>query len=303
MGVLKVSKFNLYETLEKSPTFSKVPKELSDIIHLLQKPQDVEIENLIEKIELVDGLPAMIIDFINSDLFKIRKEVTSLKEAIIYLGMNTVQVIAILAIISTLFPNYLNQIGNFRRECYLRHSVGTAVASVAIAEWLGKGDKYQLFAYGLLHDIGVVLYESYFPELKEKIDEIIIRGNHQIVAERIVLGGIDHTDIGEWLCDKLILPPNIRQVITAHHWPFKAKEDNIMIKILNLGDYISTKYYEDLLRRSSFEWPTNYNLNNSLNVPKEVIEEIANSLPKKVDEVLIKYGRWRGILNISRACY
>lgn len=292
MGCDKLDRATLLDTLEKSPNFPVVPKELSDIINVLQEPQDVEIEDLVYRIKLVEDLEPMIINFINSQFFKVNKKVTSLKEAIIYLGMNTMQVIIITTITSTLFPNYLDEFGNYRRKSYLRHSIGTALASISIAEWLGEGDQYELFAYGLLHDVGVVLYESYFPELKEKIDEIIKRGTHQIVAERIILGGLDHTDIGGWICNKLNLPPNIFEVVTSHHWPFKAKKENKMIQIINLGDHISTKYYEDLLRGSSFEGSTNFSTNNSLKVPKEVIEEIAYNLPNEVEKTLTLFTRF-----------
>lgn len=47
----------------------------------------------------------------------------------------------------------------------------------------------------------------------DKVQEIIIRGNHQVVAERIVFGGIDHTNIEDWFCKWLNFPLKISDVL------------------------------------------------------------------------------------------
>ncbi|HZJ83356.1 MAG TPA: HDOD domain-containing protein [Clostridia bacterium] len=282
----------LLDAMEKSPNFPKIPKELSDIINILQEPQDAIIDDIVDRINLVEGLESMIIDFINSEFFKAPKKVTSLKEAIVFLGMKTMQVIIIATIINYLFSNEGDRFGEYEKESYLKHSIGTALASISIAEWLGKDNKYELFAYGMLHDIGVVLYENCFPELFGKIQEMISRGNHQIVAEKIVLGGLDHTDIGSWVCDKLNFPPNISDVVISHHWPSKAKNQNKMIYIINLGDYISTKYYEGFLMRINWKKPIKLRINNSLNIPEEVLEEVRLNLPKEVEKTLRLFKRF-----------
>lgn len=281
-----MDKDTIFKTMDNSPNFPKIPKELSDIITILQEPQTVEIDELVDKIRLVEDLELMIVDFINSEFFKVNKKVTSLKEAIVFLGMTTMQVIIIGGIINYLFPSARDQFGEYKKKSYLKHSIGTALASISISEWLGDDNKYELFAYGMLHDIGVILYEKCFPELVEKIQEIISRGTHQIVAERIVLGGLDHTDIGAWVSDKLKLPPRISDVIISHHWPLKAKNQNRMIYIINQGDYISTNYYERFLRGESLEKPTKLVMNNSLNIPEEVISEISLNLPEEVERTL-----------------
>ena len=282
----------LLDAMEKSSNFPKIPKELSDIINILQEPEGAIIDDIVDRISLIEGLESMIIDFINSKFFKAPKKVTSLKEAIVFLGMKTMQVIIIATIINYLFSNEGDIFGEYKKESYLKHSIGTALASISIAEWLGEDNKYELFAYGMLHDIGVILYENCFPELFEKIQQIISRGTHQIVAEKIVLGGLDHTDVGSWVCDKLNFPPNICDVVVSHHWPFKAKNQNKMIYIINLGDYISTKYYEGFLMRIDWEKPIKLNINNPLNIPEEILEEIRLNLPNEVEKTLSLFNKF-----------
>ena len=263
---------------------------------MLQEPNETDIDELVIRIENVENLESMIINYINSEFFKTPKKVTSLREAIIFLGMNTTQVIIIAQIVSYLFPRDNPAFDSYHKMSYLKHTIGTAVAATAIEEWLpeeNKSDKYELFAYGVLHDIGVVLYEVFLPDMVDKVQEIIIRGNHPVVAERIAFGGVDHTDIGAWFCRKLNFPPNITDVIENHHWPKKIKIQNRVMYILSLADYISHLYYRDFLIKKKVEKPVKIYLPpNPLNIPDEVIEDIRRRLPDLVEKTIKIFKRF-----------
>jgi len=263
---------------------------------MLQEPHETDIDELVIRIQNVKNLEDMIIGFINSEFFKTPKKITSLREAIIFLGMNTMQVIIIAQIVSYLFPKNNPILSSYHKMCYLRHTIGTAVAATAIDEWLpeeNKVDKYELFAYGVLHDIGMALYEICIPEVVDNVQEIIIRGNHPIVAERIAFGGIDHTDIGSWFCRKFNFPPNIIEIIENHHWPKKSTNQSRIIHILSVADYISYLYYRDFLIKKKVEKPIKIYLPpNPLNIPHEVIENIRWRLPVLVEETLRIFKRF-----------
>ena len=283
-----MDKRQVLDKIETSPNFPKIPRELSDIITMLQEPTKVEIDDLVDKIITVENLEDMIIEYINSEYFKLKRKLNSLKEAIIYLGISTMQVIIIATISSNLFPAKLN---DSKKISYLKHTIGTAAASCAIAESIGGYDRYEIFSYGLLHDIGVVVIDNCCPELMEDILEIMKRGNHQIVAEKIVLGGLTHSDIGAWLCTKLNLPSNISNVIKNHHWPSKTEENNSVIDLIYMGDFISTRYYETLLEINLLI-KQNLIMKNPLNISNELIDEISNSLPEEVDKVIPLFKRF-----------
>jgi len=287
---------HIFEAIEKSDKFPKMPKELSDIVNMIQVPEETDIDELADRIKNVVDLESMIMDFINSEFFKAPKKVTSLKEAIIFLGMNTMQVIIVAQIVNCLFPKEDPESCTYQKICYLKHTVGTAVAATALSEWLGeesRSDKYELFAYGVLHDIGVVLYEVCLPDMVDKVQDIIIRGNHPVVAERIAFGGIDHTDIGAWFCRKLNFPPNIVDIIENHHWPKKSTNINKIMYIISVADYISHLYYRDFLIKKKVEKPIKiYMPPNPLNIPHEVIDEILCRLPGLVDETLRLFKRF-----------
>ena len=82
------------------------------------------------------------------------------------------------------------------------------------------------------------------------IDEIIsklLKGIHQIVAEKTVLGGLTHADIGAWLCRKWNIREDIINIVEFHHSPLLSRLNTCEVKLLHLADIISTEYYEKLL--------------------------------------------------------
>ncbi len=273
-----------YKVIEDSPNFPKVPSELSSIIEILQEPKKVNIDELVEKITVINDLEEKILLYLNSEIFRLKKKITSLREGIIYLGMSTMQVIVLATIIRYIFPSDNESITKKKKIDYLKHTIGTAIASCAISEYLNEYDKFEIFTQAMLHDIGVVVIDNCYPEKMEDILTIMRRGNTQIIAEKIALGGIHHTDVGAWLCDKLNLPNNIKEVITYHHWPAKQNPDNRLVHIIHAGDYISTRYYEKLVR-VNVDYIYNLNLKNDLNIPETVINEIALKIPLEVERV------------------
>lgn len=61
---------DLFDAIERSPKFPKIPKELTDIINMLQEPEKTNIDEVVERIQLVGNLELMIINFINSEFLK-----------------------------------------------------------------------------------------------------------------------------------------------------------------------------------------------------------------------------------------
>lgn len=116
------------------------------------------------------------------------------------------------------------------------------------------------------------------------------RGVHHIAAEKIILSGATHTEIGKWICSEWGLPEEIQDIVGYHHSPFMNSKSSNEIKIMYLADSISTNYYEKLLGTNrSFIYSDK--IREMLNLSKEFIEDIVNKLPAEVDRVnrIIEY--------------
>lgn len=64
----------VFETIESSPNFPEVPVRLREIISLLQDPTNVDIDELVIKIQMIEGIEGLIIRYINTEYFNLKEK-------------------------------------------------------------------------------------------------------------------------------------------------------------------------------------------------------------------------------------
>lgn len=275
----------LYQMILNSPSLPQIPADLSEIILLLQDPDRVDIDQLVKRVSELPKLETIILSYINSPYFRMRRKISSLREAIILLGMQTVQVVIIASVCQYLFPHGYARSNIFNKVRYIRHSIGVSIISCALAEELRGGDRYQLFAYGLMHDIGIALMDACFPELVDAVYARIMKGSHQIIAEREVLGGACHPEVGAWIAERWSFPPNMINIIKNHHWPRIAEDNTYELQLIHLADIISANYYENMLLEYT-RAPSSLALQNDLGIDQATIDRVTAELPAEVTRVM-----------------
>jgi HD-like signal output (HDOD) protein len=212
--------------------------------------------------------------------------VTSIREAVVYLGMQTVQNIIIFFITRRLFDEVAREGKDriFKMSHYWRHVIGTSVASSILSTRIKKGDRFKLFTYGLLHDIGIVLLDACVPEMVDEVAGKLLRGVHQVVAERSVFGGITHADVGAWLCRKWGIRDDITNIVEHHHTPFLEKSAIDDVRIIYVADVISTEYYERLLGLN-INHDISKRIMDYLGISNDDRFEIIEALPQEVEKI------------------
>ncbi|WP_416200614.1 MAG: HDOD domain-containing protein [Thermocaproicibacter melissae] len=271
--------------IEASGYLPQLPTDISEILDILRDPLDVDIDLLIDKVSRSKELNDLMLKNINSGYYKLTKEIKNIRDAVVYLGMQAVQNLLVFFIILRLFPRTLKKLDRtFDLRKYFKHVLGTSVGSLMLAERIKKGDKYRLFTYGLIHDVGIIVLDTCLPALMDEIMTKLQNGVHQLVAERIVLGGLTHAEIGEWLLRKWNLREDFIDVVHFHHSPFSAKNNLEELMLLYVADVISTEYYQRLLGVN-----LNININNkvkeTLGLTEDDIKTVIKNLPDEIDKV------------------
>ncbi|MFT8315252.1 MAG: HDOD domain-containing protein [Clostridium sp.] len=280
-----MNKSEIINYIEQSNRLPKINKDFTNIISILETSNSFDIDTLVDEISKWPNLKTSLLTIINSGYFKIPKKVSSLKESIMYLGTTTIHRLVLSYLIKCLLPDNLGRSDAIDRVKYLKHCLGTSIAATAIADKLGLKDKYKYFAYGLVHDIGNAVLDICLPGIINEVVKIELKGVHQIVAERTVMEGCTHSDIGNWLCEKWNLPKDVNAAITYHHTPLLATEYIEEVNVMSIADSISTLYYEKLLCLNTF-YVLNETVADSLGITMEDIEKISKELPDKVEEIL-----------------
>lgn len=217
--------------IEDLPTLSVVA---NNIILITQNPKSSALE-VGRAISNDQALVSKILRIANSSFYGFPKEITTVGHAVVILGFanirNLVLAASILDVLSSEGEN-----GVFDREEFWKHSLACGVTSKLISKRLGIQNPDEAFIWGLMHDVGKLILDSYFHEefiqvvslVKEK--EILIKD-----AEQEVLG-IDHAGVGGIVADKWNLHPALIKAIRFHHNPPRAHESMRMASIVHLAD-------------------------------------------------------------------
>jgi HD-like signal output (HDOD) protein/CheY-like chemotaxis protein len=168
------------------------------------------------------GMTAKILQIVNSAAHGLRTEVTDPSQAVLLLGLDTVQAMVLsLSIFSALDSHVLSA-----REAELLwdRSISVSQFSKRIAKAEGVGaselDPYQ--SAGLLHDVGKLVMASADPKGYGLImNHATSNGTTQSRLETEVLG-CGHAEVGAYLLGLWGLPASIVEAVAWHHRPSES---------------------------------------------------------------------------------
>jgi len=151
--------------------------------------------SLLEKSIVIDpGFSAKILTQANSAYYALPRKVTSIKEAVAFLGFRSVRQLAMAVGVFDLFVGKTDR-ESMRRRSWWRHSLDTAVCCRLACTKLGLKNADEAYTVGLLHYIGKTLMDRSDSAEYEKVMLLIEKGATDIQAERAVFG-CDHIEVG-----------------------------------------------------------------------------------------------------------
>jgi HD-like signal output (HDOD) protein len=192
------------------------------------------------------ALSAKILKLTNSAFYGLSRTVTSVKQAIVILGLDVVKSLVLSASVFETFSKR-NSIDKVFLDQFWRHSLLVAFMSRIISRTKNFPsflEAEESFSAGLLHDIGKLVILTHLPDEFTKIKAA--RESKPIAAtcylEEEVLG-FDHAAVGSYLCQKWNLPEHLTQSIQFHHSPQENLE-NVSTQIIHISDYLAWKSQE-----------------------------------------------------------
>ncbi len=131
-------------------------------LKLLQvtRSEDTAVAEIAQLIETEPALAAKVLKLVNSAYYGFPQRIPSIHRAVTLLGSSTLRQAAL----HLFFYESMIQGGNngaFDRLFFWQHSLLVAILSRGIAKRLGHEDPDELYAAGLLHDLGKVILESH----------------------------------------------------------------------------------------------------------------------------------------------
>ena len=203
---------DLVSHLDDLPSLPAVVMELLTSID----QEDVDISVLAKKVSHDQALTAKTLRLANSSTYGLQVKVTTIQQAITFLGFQTTRNLITAAAVTGCFAH--GKCKGFDDKAFWRHSIATAVCARVLARRMRFNQDYA-FTAGLLHDIGRLVLVTIYPEAYARVIARSIDDDIELLdAERAVLG-IDHVAASMALADHWKFSDTIRMALAHHHHP------------------------------------------------------------------------------------
>ncbi|NLH49389.1 MAG: HDOD domain-containing protein [Myxococcales bacterium] len=221
--------------IEQLPTLPSILNRIVDIT----SQEDSSAADLLEVITTDQSLTANVLRVANSPVYGVPYRIESARQAIVLLGFEEVRNIALSSSIFKTLTLKANT-GLFDRNLFWRHSLLVATLTRELGPWFPNPRyKTSLFTAGLLHDVGKVVLDQYFPAEFAEIVETVRQepDSRPLQIEERYLGAT-HAYVGSVLLKRWQLPPYLVEAVQHHHAPWETKTDRELATVL---------YYANLL--------------------------------------------------------
>jgi len=229
-------KKEILESIKALPPMSSTNQKIITIMG----SEENDISEVIKLIQYDPVLTTSVLKLINSAYFGMQKEVTSIKQAVVLLGLRQIHRIVIAISFSPLMNRPISGYELPAGELW-KHSVATAVASEIVANMLHVQDVDMIFTAALLHDIGKIALSTFVNEYFSSIeDEAQKTGESFEIIEKKVLG-IDHAEAGAILLKSWGIPQTLFVPVLFHHNPDSCSFAQLssIVDIVHLADSLS----------------------------------------------------------------
>ncbi|HEO70536.1 MAG TPA: HDOD domain-containing protein [Candidatus Hydrogenedentes bacterium] len=222
--------------IEEVITLPSLPRTVAHISQLVTDP-NCSLATIAKAISADPAIAMKTLRLVNAAFYGLRQKVSTVEHAVVLLGL---KVIKNLVFTATVFETLKGGV-----DSLLRHSVSCGVAMRVVADHCENGGSEsaeEAFIYGLLHDVGMIIFEQFLPEEFAAVNATCREQRApRYEAERAIIG-CDHAMIGARLAQKWRLPETIVNAIGGHHDLEQCQTDDVRrtSAMLSVADYICT---------------------------------------------------------------
>jgi HD-like signal output (HDOD) protein len=197
--------------------------------------EDLSLKELVEHLKLDPGLGARLLHLANSPFFGVCRQISSLNEAVIVLGLNQtralVQVEIMRSTLATL-PWGTSQVQKFwQRSLYI------AACCQALANKVGVSEA-EAFTVGIFHNLGVLLMVQNHALKYKALVEMGAQGSALAKLE-MDLFHVDHGAMGAEQLQSLNFPDSLCNAIALQYYPSLDDGSNVLTSVLVTAQLIA----------------------------------------------------------------
>lgn len=189
----------------------------------LASQDEVGVHEIAALIKLDPSFSAELLRFANSALFCVRRQVTSLTQAVALLGMDRVRSMATFVALNSMVCRSVRAAA--LRKVWV-HSVVTAIIAQEAAR-LAHLDSEVAYTTGLLHNLGTLGLMSAYPDEYSRMLEVSNDFGFDLLQTERDLFEIDHCAAGAYLAQDWHFPDQLAAAIATHHDELVANQHSL----------------------------------------------------------------------------
>jgi HD-like signal output (HDOD) protein len=218
---MPVSNDVITKILQENKELLSLPQTLAEVLRVT-KSENSSAQELASVLMRDPALTAKILRIANSPFYGVGREITTMTQAVVTLGLRTVTALTLSSSVYKLVDGWNSTID---RPRFWRHSLEVAIGSRMIYEAQGINQGEEAFIGGLLHDIGILVLERAFPKQYPAVWKEAQQGRVLTELEDETWG-TDHARVGKFLLEQWHLPQRICDGVGLHHMVFPPDERN-----------------------------------------------------------------------------
>ena len=236
------SVYQLPDAIRDAKSLPSLPAVAIEVLRLTKDP-NAEIDDLVNAVSADPAMSVKILKMANSPQYRRNREVTSLPQAAVVLGLKTVKLLALSFSLANSLPRG-DKNDRFDFGEYWRHSLTTAVAAQSLARLVKVPYGDEAFLAGLLMRIGQLVMAT---AIKDEYAPVIEQSGGCLPTsevERDVLG-YDYPMVGQFLLESWGLPrlltDSVAECLAFGDSCDGVEEDTIAVcKLLQVGTFKSS---------------------------------------------------------------
>jgi putative nucleotidyltransferase with HDIG domain len=217
MGATTMDRSQALKKLELIENLPTLPVIVQQIQKLIDNPKS-NMSQIATVITRDQAIAARVVRLVNSAFYGFSNKISSIQQAIMLLGLNTVKNLVIGVSVVKTFEGIPGSTV-FDRQNFWLHSFGCATCARLMAKSMNQQEPEDFFMAGLLHDIGILILDQFFhAEFVDIVQQVLKTKGELVLVESEVIG-IDHCEVGAFIAEKWRIPEFLKTAIGHHHRP------------------------------------------------------------------------------------
>lgn len=201
---------------------------------------DSTMQDFEEVIRLDPTLVIRLLRLVNSPLYSLRQKVTSISEAVVFIGLKNLRNMVITAALKDIFSESPHEEIFSRKKLWL-HCSAAAICSQMISERIFSKSGEDAFLTGILHDIGLIVEDQVAHDQFIRICRDYRPGDRPLTRYEDDVLRTNHCELGFLVAEQWKVPRKVQEGIGNHHNLKTEITPSSLSGIVQFAEYIVTR--------------------------------------------------------------